>query len=220
MNRRFVVTALCVLGPLTCVAYGGNINGEATYVSFSVPGALGTYPMGINASMEVTGYYYASSTVRGFLREADGTITTFAVGGATSTVPEGINAAGDITGYYLKPTVYAELGFVRYADGRIITFDTNETYDQLGFLPAGINDFGEIAGNLVNHGASAATRSREGVFSSLVLGSPDGPVGTAIALNASGSVVGYYEQGGYSLFTGFVVHQNGNWAASPLLAVP
>ena len=30
----------------TRVAHGGNINGEATYISFSVPGALGTYPMG------------------------------------------------------------------------------------------------------------------------------------------------------------------------------
>src|ERR1700691_2416047 len=57
MIPRLMVAALCVFGPLTCVAHGGNINGEATYISFSVPGALGTYPMGINASMTVTGYY-------------------------------------------------------------------------------------------------------------------------------------------------------------------
>jgi hypothetical protein len=30
MIPRFMVAALCVLGPLTCVAHGGNINGEAT----------------------------------------------------------------------------------------------------------------------------------------------------------------------------------------------
>jgi hypothetical protein len=218
MSPRFVVAALCVLGPLTSVAYGGNIHGEATYVSFSVPGALGTYPMGINASIEVTGYYYASSTQRGFLREADGTITTFAVEGATSTVPESINAAGDITGYYTKPLVYTKLGFLRYADGQIITFDTNQTNGQLGFLPAGINDFGEIAGNYVYHGSSAATRSRAGVFSSLTLGSPSGPVGTATALNASGSVVGYYN--GFSFFTGFVVHPDGYWAEIQLPGDP
>jgi uncharacterized membrane protein len=194
MIPRSMVAALCVLGLLTCVAHGGNINGEASYISFSVPGALGTYPMGINASMEVTGYYNASPTLeRGFVREADGTITTFAVGGATSTVPEGINAAGDITGYYIKPMVYTELGFLRYADGQIITFDTNQTNSQLGFLPAGINDFGEIAGNYMSHGAAAATRSRAGVFSSVVLGPPGGLVGTATAINASGSVVGFYE---------------------------
>ena len=63
MISRFMVAALCVPGPLTCVGHGGNINGEATYVSFSVPGALGTYPMGINASMDVTGYYDASPTL-------------------------------------------------------------------------------------------------------------------------------------------------------------
>jgi hypothetical protein len=40
MIPRFMVAALCVLGPLTCVAHGGNINGEATYISFSVPGGL------------------------------------------------------------------------------------------------------------------------------------------------------------------------------------
>jgi hypothetical protein len=61
MIPRFLVAALCLPGPLTCVA--GNIHGEATYISFSVPGALGTYPTGINTSMEVTGYYNISPTV-------------------------------------------------------------------------------------------------------------------------------------------------------------
>jgi hypothetical protein len=71
MIPRFMVFALCMLGSLTCVAHGGSINGEATYISFSVPGALGTYPMSINASMTVTGYYYVTPTVaRGFLRES------------------------------------------------------------------------------------------------------------------------------------------------------
>jgi hypothetical protein len=71
MIPRFLVAALCVLGPLTCVAHGGNTNGEGTYISFSAPGALGTYPMSINASMTVTGYYYVTPTVaRGFLHES------------------------------------------------------------------------------------------------------------------------------------------------------
>jgi hypothetical protein len=126
---RLIAAALCVLGPLTCAAQGGGINGEATYISFSVPGALGTYPMSINASMAVTGYYYVSSTVaRGFLRDADGTITTFNLGGAVWTEPEGINAAGNITGFYEKAGLTQ--GFLRYADGRIITFS----------LPSGVAD--------------------------------------------------------------------------------
>src|SRR6202021_4195373 len=99
MISRFVVAALCLLGPLTCVAYAGNINGEATYISFSVPGALGTYPTGINASLEVTGYYNTSPLVaRGFLREADGTITTFGVAGAAVTPPGSTHPPGGSTG--------------------------------------------------------------------------------------------------------------------------
>jgi hypothetical protein len=123
MIARFMVVALCVLGSLTCVAHGGNINGEATYISFSVPGSLGTYPMSINSSMTVTGYYYVSPTVsHGFLREADGTITTFDVVGAVWIEPEGINAAGNITGFY-ELTAGIPQGFLRYADGRMVTFD-------------------------------------------------------------------------------------------------
>jgi hypothetical protein len=149
MISRFMVAALCVLGPLTCVAHGSNINGEATYISFSVPGALGTYPVGINASMEVTGYYNVSPTAaRGFLREPDGTITTFDVAGAVWTQPEGINAAGDITGFYDEQAGAAVQGFLRYADGRVITFIANPAI-YLGLLPVSINDFDEVAGNFV-----------------------------------------------------------------------
>ena len=85
MILRLIAVVLCVLGPLTCAAQGGSIDGEASYVSFSVPGSDGTYPMSINSSMTVTGYYYVAhitpTVVRGFVRDADGAITTFDVGG-------------------------------------------------------------------------------------------------------------------------------------------
>jgi hypothetical protein len=210
MIPRSIVAALCVLGPLTCVAYGGSINGEATYISFSVPGALGTYPIGINASMEVTGSYTLAPLVeRGFLREADGTITTFDVAGATVTQPEAINAAGDITGYYIDEGVYAARGFLRYADGRIITFAANQTVPFTGLLPVAINDFDEIAGNYANHSATAFTRSRAGVFTTVAVANGGG---IATAINASGSVVGFYGGVGNDVFTGFVAHPDGYWA--------
>jgi hypothetical protein len=83
---RFLAAAWCVLGPFSLSSYAANINGEATYVSFSVPGAIqGTFPMSINASMTVTGYYNPSSTeTRGFLRDPDGTFTTVDIPGSTS----------------------------------------------------------------------------------------------------------------------------------------
>jgi hypothetical protein len=210
MISRSIVAAFCVLGPLTCVAYGGNINGEATYISFSLPGALGTYPTGINASMEVTGSYNTGPLAqRGFLREADGTITTFDVAGATVTQPQSINAAGDITGYYIDDGLYAARGFLRYADGRVITFAANQTAPFTGLTPVAINDFDEIAGNYANHSATAFTRSRAGVFSTIAL--PNGG-GIATAINAGGSVVGFYSTGGGNyVFTGFVAHPDGYW---------
>jgi uncharacterized membrane protein len=210
MIPRSIVAALCVLGPLTCVAYGGNINGEATYISFSVPGALGTYPTGINASMQVTGSYSISPLAsRGFLREADGTITTFDVAGATLTQPEGINAAGDITGYFIDEGLYAARGFLRYADGRIITFAANQTAPFTGLVPIAINDFDELAGNYANHSITAFTRSREGVFTTVAVANGGG---IATAINASGSVVGFYGGVGNDVFTGFVAHPDGYWA--------
>jgi hypothetical protein len=210
MTPRLIVAALCVLGPLASVAYSGNINGEASYISFSVPGALGTYPTGINASMEVTGYYKTSPLVaRGFLREADGTITTFGVAGATVTQPEGINAAGNITGYYSDEGVYAARGFLRYADGRIITFAANQTTPFTGLVPVGINAFDEIVGNYSSDSQTAFSRSSAGVFTTVAVTHGGG---VATAINASGSVVGFYGGGGNDVFTGFVAHPDGYWA--------
>jgi hypothetical protein len=213
--RHCLVVTLCMLCPLFCAAQEG-INGEAAYISFSVPGAFGTYPTGINASMEVTGYYNVTPTVvRGFLREADGTITTFAVGGATSTVPEGINAAGDITGYYqpgLQGGAGAPVqGFLRYADGHIILIEAPGAYYAVGAQPVSISDFDEIAGTYIAAIPGVFTRSGAGVLTNIqALG---GGSAVATAINASGSVVGY------SGYTGFVAHPDGYWAeiATPVL---
>jgi hypothetical protein len=90
--RHCVVAPLCMFGLLFCAAQEPAESSEVSYLSFQVPGALGTYPMSINASMVVTGYYYVSSTVtRGFLREPDGALTTFALPGSLWTRPESIN---------------------------------------------------------------------------------------------------------------------------------
>jgi hypothetical protein len=211
MISRFLFTALCVLVSLNCLAYGGDINGEATYISFSVPGALGTYPMSINASMEVTGYYSVSSTtVRGFLRQADGTITTFNIAGATWTQPESINAAGDITGYYFVSSTYAPRGFIQYAGGQTVTFEASQTQPFDGVLPVSINDSGEVTGNYFDQAGQwpPFVRSAAGVFST-----PSTPL-LATAINAGGSIVGYsyLNPNGIDFTAGFVVYPNGDSA--------
>src|ERR1700753_1795191 len=151
-----LTAAVCALQPLACFASVGNVNGEATWISFSVPEATqGTFPMSINASMTVTGYYIVSPTqTSGFIREADGPITLFAIPGAMLTVPESINGSGDITGFYQLSSGSPE-GFLRYAGGRMFTFgipngeqDSSQRPPVIptSAQPAGINDFDEIAG--------------------------------------------------------------------------
>jgi hypothetical protein len=205
-----IAAALCVLGSLTGAAHGSNINGEATFTSFKVPAALDTYPMAVNSSMTVTGYYLVTyNEAHGFIRTADGTIDTFRVGGAVWTQPESINAAGDITGFY-ESTAAAPgnqtQGFLRYADGRIITFDPPP---QAGNAPVGfpisINDFDDIVGTVysANSTSYGFTRSREGVFSAPI---SFGDATVATAINSSGSVVGY---AGSFPPIGFVAHPDG-----------
>jgi hypothetical protein len=227
MIPRFVVFAFCVLGPLTCVAHGGDINGEATYISFSVPGGVGTYPMSINASMTVTGYYYVTPTVaRGFLREADGTFTTFDVAGGIWTEPEGINAAGNITGFY-ELVAGTPRGFLRYADGRLITFDPPPSVAgmPLQSQPISISDFDDIAGTYLYAWEdceicipttyppqpAAFTRSRAGVYNTIPPTSTFGPGFSSLwatAINWSGAVVGYVT-GDVPSESGFVAHPDG-----------
>jgi hypothetical protein len=221
--RCCLVATLSMLGLLTCAAQEG-INGEATYIPFSVPGALGTYPMSINASMTVTGYYYISSTTTGgFVREADGTITTFSVPGSLWTEPESINAAGDIVGFF-ELVAGVPHSFLRYADGHIVRFDPPCSAGPPCNLsvPVGINAFGEVVGNypFLAAGAPAGfSRSRAGVFTMIRsnLGADYGTVATGI--DASGSVVGHWTNSSGEE-VGFLSHPDGFWEpfAVPLAA--
>jgi hypothetical protein len=207
MIARSFAAALCVLGPLTCASHGASITGEATFISFSVPGATrGTFPLSINASMTVTGYYLAPGVMNGFVRTEDGSFTSFAAPGATSTLPESINAAGDITGFY-ESMPYGSHCFLRYADGRVINCDPPEaqgTYVQASSVS--INDFGVIAGNYVaNNQLYFFTRSSQGVYKTQV---SFAAYTVPSAINASGSVAGFATDDEGSYF-GFVVHPDG-----------
>jgi hypothetical protein len=212
LKIRHCLFALCMVSLLFCAAQEHAVGSEVSYLSFEVPGALGTYPMSVNNSMAVTGYYYASATVaRGFVREADGAITTFDVSGGVWTEPESINAAGDITGFY-ELVSGVPLGFLRYADGRIITSDppvSGLTPPQA--LPVCMNDFDEAAGNYpgADGHSSGFTRSRAGGFSTFVDAVGSNYPTVVTGLNASGSVVGYFAQD--SGTSSFIQHPDGFW---------
>lgn len=113
-------------------------------------------------------------------------------------------------------------GFLRYANGRIVTFDPPATQQDKPLpseaLPVSINDFDEIAGNYPYplSASSVFIRSREGVFTSFGadLGAAYGKVATAI--NASGDVVGYIQEGDM----GFSLHADGFWTEFVVPTLP
>jgi hypothetical protein len=175
---------------------------KANYLAIEVPGATDTYPMALNDSMTVTGYYTVSPTVaRGFIRNRDGSIVTFSVLDSGWTEPESINTAGDITGFFEADAKIPQ-GFLRYADGRVITFSPLGLVLNLpGALPVAINDYDEIVGNVRYNDFK---RSRSGTFSTpgyKVWGSF-----FATGLTNNGTVVGLNDIG--SAFS-FVVHPDG-----------
>jgi hypothetical protein len=122
----------------------------------------------INDSGAVTGDYWvcsadlSSCTVHGFVRTPQGSYITFDAPGAGpdgyaggGTYPQGINNLGEVTGYYGDVnSVYH--GFVRYPNGRIVTFDvptscttTNNPPADCAFngtFPAQVNVLGKVVG--------------------------------------------------------------------------
>jgi hypothetical protein len=214
IQRYLLVALLFTLSAVFCKAQDYVKQKKASYFTMSVPGALGTFPMSLNDSMAVTGYYLVSPTVAyGFLEDAAGIITTFKVGGSIWTEPVSINASGDITGFY-ETVPGVPHGFVRYANGRIITFNPpgNTFPGGVQAEPVSINAFGVVAGNypFPNIASGGFARSRTGVFTtfSYAIGSSYPTVVTG--LNASGTVVGFSSSLNYTLdAVSFLVNPDG-----------
>jgi hypothetical protein len=207
--RHCLVATLCTFSSLFCAAQEPAVSSEVSYLSFEVPGALGTYPMSINNSMAVTGYYYASPTMtRGFLRDADGAITTFDVLGDVWTEPESINDAGVITGYY-EVVAGSPLAFMRYADGRMARLET-PAGQGLTAQPVSINAFEEIAGDYpfpLPASTDGFTRSSAGAFTTIGLALGAAYQTVVTGLNDSGTVVGYFAVD--SNISSFIRHPDG-----------
>jgi hypothetical protein len=197
IHQCLATASLFTLSALFCAAQDSINEKKASYLTIQVPGALGTYPMALNDSMVVTGYYMVSPTAaRAFLQDADGNITTFSVRDGLWTEPESINSAGDITGFFEIVSGVPQ-GFVRYADGRIVTFDPPSNFPFVPFpqaQPVAINEFGEIAGNypFPEVASNGFRRSAGGLFTTFdfALGAAYPTVVTG--LNASGTIVGYF----------------------------
>jgi len=127
------------------------------FTTFTVPGAVDTYPSGINNASQIVGSYDDVYGSHGFFRDADGTFT-FPIDfpGATDTYLNGINDRGNIVGIWYNNGGGAS-AFVFQLPNRFTSF---EYVGAVSTVFRGINNMGLIAGSYVdstyiNHGLIA-----------------------------------------------------------------
>lgn len=165
-----------------------HANGDI--ISFDVTGSLGTQPVGVNAAEEVAGNYQdIHGFSRGFVRLPSGTIDTFNPGSSGgATVVTGINAMGTVTGYFTTTNIIPPAyGFVRYADGAVITFGIPGSTE---VIPESINVTGDVTGYFYfenNTSVGGFVRSPDGTISTFDFESGIVPE----SINADGAIAGW-----------------------------
>ena len=166
------------------------------FTSFDPPNSTSTFPQGINAAGQITGYYFDPSGSHGFLRQANGTFITFDPPPITSpnqsVIAASINAQGEITGYYADSFGFFR-GFLRHTDGTITTFEFSLSTASAARSPA-LLDFPSPGDDFFSDGTAAKAINLAGqitgVFGGAVaasrhLGFLRQPDGTGIIFNAA-----------------------------------
>jgi hypothetical protein len=156
-----------------------------------------TYPMSINDSGWIVGYYYDSTGMHGFLRNPKYTILNApgaGTGNGQGTRALSINSSGEIAGVYWDSSS-VEHGFVWDASGNYTTFSIP---GGANVTSAVINDSGEVAGSYQATGPidipSGFTMDTSGnITTFLVPGSEETFV---TGINSSGQLTGYYNMSG------------------------
>jgi predicted membrane protein len=207
---QFCLTAVvCLLAPFFCSARAATRHHNAFYITFEVPNGFGAFPVGINDSLTVTGYYTdATQKTRGFVRYVFGEVATFAVPGSFYTQPVGINNAGEIAGYY-EDVAGVVLGFVRSPDGNITTFNPGGSGGST--QPRAINDSGMVVGNYTPSNVArgfAFIRHPDG--SIVTFGIRGGSYVIPESINDAGEITGSYYYDRSTRVGGFMRHPDGN----------
>jgi hypothetical protein len=158
-------------------------------LEFDVPGAIDTFPLGINNVGDLAGSVILEDDTQPAFVSLRGTITLFAVPDATATFAYQLNATNDIIGYYLDGTGIAH-GYTRDPSGNL-TFPIDVPGASATFL-LGNNDSNWGVGRYTDE--SGATH---GLFflTSTEIQSYDYPGATYTSLtgiNKDGFICGYY----------------------------
>lgn len=161
---------------------------EPTFSNIDVPGAVFTFPYGINSLGEIVGRYDdANGLEHGFLL-SHGQFTTFDFPGAPYTDLNGINPAGEIVGAYWPPPDYWGHPFL-LSKGQFTEIDLPPGV--LGANALGINARGEIVGGYTDaNGAGRGFLLSKGTFSTIDV--PGSTLTFAQRNNDKGDIVGLY----------------------------
>ncbi|MDG4551172.1 MAG: hypothetical protein P9F19_17525 [Candidatus Contendobacter sp.] len=154
------------------------------FTTLDAPGAFYTHPRSINASGQVTGYYYDDVRDYGFVYSG-GTFTTLDAPGATKTFAYSINASGQVTGFY-QDVSDRNHGFV-YSNG---TFTILNAPGAIETSAISINDSGQVTGYYWDGSGTHGFVYSNGTFTTF--DTPDHAFIQPTSINASGQVTGYY----------------------------
>jgi uncharacterized membrane protein len=191
------------------------------FVTFDVPAACnpscnGTYPAAINLEGTIAGGYFdASTTSHGFVRNFDGTVATFDVPGAgiglyLGTSSAAINDFGTIAGSYFDTNSVSH-GFLRINDcafehPRNCTISTFDPPGSVFTFATAINLAGAITGSYFDAGyvVHGFLRAPDGKFTTF--DPPGGSQTSVTGINLEGVVAGssYKLESGTYIYAGFL----------------
>ena len=117
--------------------FHGFLYSAGNFTTIDAPGALDTYPQGINNAGQIVGYFDGYGT-HGYLFDTDGSYTTIDPPGSSYTWVFGINNVGQIVGTFFDST--QAHGFL-YVGGSVTLIDVPGA---LGTNAFAINDAGQI----------------------------------------------------------------------------
>lgn len=124
-----------------------SANGTLTTIDGTLPGT--TYVWRVNDRGEANGYWFENDPffIRSFRRDTNGTLNVFVYPGSpVGTVTRGMNEAGDLAGWKWNDAFALE-GVVFFRNGTTNVFTVPGWANT---LPGDINNFGEIAGTVIN----------------------------------------------------------------------
>ena len=120
-------------------------------ITFDAPNAWDTEATSINDSGEILGWMQSNysatnwNVFQAFVRKADGTFKTFDIHDAYSILALSVNEKGQSIGYWTNTVATRTHGFLRQANGKIISLDVPDSLIT-NTSPYAINAWGQVAG--------------------------------------------------------------------------